>query len=108
MYATFAFVLLVLIVFGMLVLPLHFEMLIERFRTRARRIVHCVANRAVFHSSEDKNRHTLFSVRLGFVVSACVFAFLGVQDGAVIRNQPESVAAVAGYGALSLTWGAWS
>ncbi len=105
MYATFAFVLVVLIVFGMLVLPLHFETLIERFRTRARRFVRCVANRAIFYSSEDKTRHTLLSVRLWFVVSACVFAFLGMQDGEVIRNQPESVAAVAGYGALSLTMG---
>ncbi len=105
LYATFAFVLVVLIVFAMLVLPLHFETLIERFRTRVRRFTQCAANRAIFHSSEDKNRHALYSVRLWFVVSACVFAYLGMQDGAMIRNQPAAVAAVAGYGALSLTMG---
>ena len=105
MYAMFAFVLVVLIVFGMLVLPLHFETLIERFRTRVRRFTQCAANRAIFHSSEDKNRHALYSVRLWFVVSACVFAYLGMQDGAMIRNQPAAVVAVAGYGALSLTMG---
>ncbi len=105
MYATLAFVLVVVIVFGMLLLPLHFESLIKRFRNRLRRFTHCVANRAIFHSSEDKNRHALFSVRLWFVVSACVFAYLGMQDGAVIRNQPAAVVAVAGCGALSLTMG---
>lgn len=105
MYALLAFVLVVLIVFGMLVLPLHFDVLFARFSSKAQSIMQRIANRACFHSSEVKIRHALLSVRLWFVVSACVFAILGVQDGTVIRNHPGAVATVAGYGALSLTMG---
>ena len=95
MYALVAFVLVVLIVCGMVVLPLHFETLLERLRTRIRCFSQRVANRAIFHWTEDKNRHALFSVRLWFFVSAFVFAFLGLLDGAMIRNQPGAVVAVA-------------
>lgn len=105
MYALLAFVLVVLIVFGMLVLPLHFDALFAHLGTRVRSFTQRTANRAIFHYSEDATRHALLSVRLWFVVSACVFAILGIQDGTVIRNHPGAVATVAGYGALSLTMG---
>lgn len=105
MHAMLAFLFLVLFVFGLLVLPLHFEALIERFRARVVRFALGMANRATFCASQHDGRNAILSMRLWFVVSAAVFTYLGLQDGAMIRNQPYAVVVVAGYGALSLAMG---
>lgn len=102
MYAAIALALVIGFVLVTVALPLRFDTILGRLSGRLYRTVLCSANQAIFQSEEETARQASYFARLWFITAALIFTILGLQDGAMIRNHPESIATVAVYGGLAL------
>ncbi|MBN1441312.1 MAG: hypothetical protein JXA90_01325 [Planctomycetes bacterium] len=102
MYAAIALMLVVGFALATVAVPLRYRTLFEPISSRLRSTALCIANQAVFQPEHLTGEQSDRLIRLWLLISAGVFAVLGIVDGTMIRNNPDAIVAVPIYGVVAL------